>query len=67
MSRFHALDGMTVFVHVEDTAPHREGIKRIGAQLPGFVKRGRVGRVANDAEALPAAHVVHAIHAVSSA
>src|SRR5678815_4250457 len=62
MTRLHALDRVTVFVHVEEATSHCEGIKRICAHFPLGVKRLRVQGVANRTEALPATHVMHPVH-----
>src|SRR4029434_3949332 len=62
MTRFHALDSVTVFVHIEEAASHCEYIKGICTYFPLAVKFPRVQRVADAAETLPAAHVVHAVH-----
>jgi NADPH:quinone reductase-like Zn-dependent oxidoreductase len=62
MARLHALDGVAVLVHVEEPAPHREGVERVRAHLPGGVEGLRVVRVAHRPEPLPAAQVVDAVH-----
>src|SRR5207244_786375 len=62
MARLHALDGVPIFVHVEDAAAHGVGVERIGPHLPARVERRCVHGVAHAAEALAPAEVVNSVH-----
>src|SRR5580765_3994285 len=65
VARLHALDRVTVLVHVENAEPHRQGVERIHADFPILVERRCVRRMTDLAEALPASQVVSAVHAAS--
>src|SRR5690349_4585648 len=62
MPRFHALDRMTVFVHVDEAESNRQDVEGICANFPVGMERRCVSSVANRAKSLPATQVVHAVH-----
>src|SRR4029079_1200479 len=66
VTRRHALDGVPVFVHVEDAASDRHAVERIDPPFPIRMEDRRPHRVANRSKTLPAAEIVNAIHRFTS-
>ena len=66
MARLHALNGVAVFVHVEDAGTHRHTVEGIDAFFPFLMEHRCIGAVHHGPKALPATEVVHAVHALTT-